>query len=332
MKKVCVLGAGSWGTALAMVLSENVDNVALWTRCEKQKDQINLDRANTKYLKDVKIPNNIEATTDIKEALEGSSIIVLGVPSQAIRSVCKLIKPYIKESQVIVNSAKGLEKETGLRISEVVLEEIPNSNYVVLSGPSHAEEVAKRLATAVVVSSVSSENNISELVQDAFMTEYFRVYTNDDLVGVELGGTIKNIIALGCGICDGLGYGDNARSALITRGLHEMKSFGVSLGAKEDTFNGLSGIGDLIATCTSKHSRNSRAGYLIGKGCTKEEAVEKVEMVVEGITAVESVYLKSRGLNKEFPILESLYSILFEEKNPKVALLELMNRDKKSEY
>ena len=332
MKKVCVLGAGSWGTALAMVLSENVDNVALWTRCEKQKDQINLDRANTKYLKDVKIPNNIEATTDIKEALEGSSIVVLGVPSQAIRSVCKLIKPYIKESQVIVNSAKGLEKETGLRISEVVLEEIPNSNYVVLSGPSHAEEVAKRLATAVVVSSVSSENNISELVQDAFMTEYFRVYTNDDLVGVELGGTIKNIIALGCGICDGLGYGDNARSALITRGLHEMKSFGVSLGAKEDTFNGLSGIGDLIATCTSKHSRNSRAGYLIGKGCTKEEAVEKVEMVVEGITAVESVYLKSRGLNKEFPILESLYSILFEEKNPKVALLELMNRDKKSEY
>lgn len=332
MKKVCVLGAGSWGTALAMVLSENVDNVALWTRCEKQKDQINLDRANTKYLKDVKIPNNIEATTDIKEALEGSSIVILGVPSQAIRSVCKLIKPYIKESQVIVNSAKGLEKETGLRISEVVLEEIPNSNYVVLSGPSHAEEVAKRLATAVVVSSVSSENNISELVQDAFMTEYFRVYTNDDLVGVELGGTIKNIIALGCGICDGLGYGDNARSALITRGLHEMKSFGVSLGAKEDTFNGLSGIGDLIATCTSKHSRNSRAGYLIGKGCTKEEAVEKVEMVVEGITAVESVYLKSRGLNKEFPILESLYSILFEEKNPKVALLELMNRDKKSEY
>lgn len=332
MKKVCVLGAGSWGTALAIVLSENVDNVALWTRCEKQKDQINLDRANTKYLKDVKIPNNIEATTDIKEALEGSSIVVLGVPSQAIRSVCKLIKPYIKESQVIVNSAKGLEKETGLRISEVVLEEIPNSNYVVLSGPSHAEEVAKRLATAVVVSSVSSENNISELVQDAFMTEYFRVYTNDDLVGVELGGTIKNIIALGCGICDGLGYGDNARSALITRGLHEMKSFGVSLGAKEDTFNGLSGIGDLIVTCTSKHSRNSRAGYLIGKGCTKEEAVEKVEMVVEGITAVESVYLKSRGLNKEFPILESLYSILFEEKNPKVALLELMNRDKKSEY
>lgn len=332
MKKVCVLGAGSWGTALAMVLSENVDNVTLWTRCEEQKYQINLDRTNTKYLKGVKIPKNIEATTDIKEALDGSSIIVLGVPSQAIRSICNLIKPYIKESQIIVNSAKGLEKETGLRISEVVLEEIPNSNYVVLSGPSHAEEVAKKLATAVVVSSVSSENTISKLVQDAFMTEYFRVYTNDDLVGVELGGTIKNIIALGCGICDGLGYGDNARSALITRGLYEMKSFGISLGAKEDTFNGLSGIGDLIATCTSKHSRNSRAGYLIGRGWTKEEAVEQVEMVVEGITAVESVYLKSGGLNKEFPILESLYSILFEEKNPKVALLELMNRDKKSEY
>ena len=332
MKKVCVLGAGSWGTALAMVLSENSEEVILWTRNEKQKDEINLDRKNEKYLKGVEIPSNIKATTDIKDAIENSEIIVLGVPSQAIRSICAIIKPYINESQIIVNSAKGLEKETGLRMSEVVLEEIPNAKYSVLSGPSHAEEVAKKLPTVVAVSSVKSKDNISQVVQDAFMTEYFRVYTNDDLVGVELGGTIKNIIALGCGICDGLGYGDNARSALITRGLYEMKSFGVSLGAKESTFNGLSGIGDLIATCTSKHSRNSRAGYLIGTGCTKEEAVEKVEMVVEGITAVESVYIKSRRLNKEFPILEALYSVLFEDKKAKEALMSLMNRNKKSEY
>ena len=332
MKKVCVLGAGSWGTALAMVLSENNREVILWTRCEKHRDEINLSRTNSKYLKDIKIPDNIKATTNIKEAVNGSEIIVLGVPSQAIRSICATIRPYIEESQIIVNSAKGLEKETGLRISEVVLEEIPVAKYVVLSGPSHAEEVAKKLPTVVAVSSISAEYNIAEVVQDAFMTEYFRVYTNSDLIGVELGGTIKNIIALGCGICDGLGYGDNARSALITRGLYEMKSFGLSLGAKEDTFNGLSGIGDLIATCTSKHSRNSRAGYLIGQGFTKEEAVEKVEMVVEGITAIESVYMKSRELNKEFPILEALYSVLFEEKKAEEALMTLMNRDKKSEY
>lgn len=331
MKKVCVLGAGSWGTALAMVLSENNRDVVLWTRCEKQRDEINLNRTNERYLKNIKIPTNIKATTDIKEAVEGSKIIVLGVPSQAIRSVCGLIKPYIEDSQIIVNSAKGLEKETGLRISEVVLEEIPGANYVVLSGPSHAEEVAKKLPTVVTVSSVESEFDIAKVVQDVFTAEYFRVYTNNDLIGVELGGTIKNIIALGCGICDGLGYGDNTRSALITRGLHEMKSFGVYLGAKEDTFNGLSGIGDLIATCTSRHSRNSRAGYLIGQGYTKEEAIEKVEMVVEGITAIESVYAKSRKINKEFPILNALYSIVFEGEKAEKVLMDLMNRSKKSE-
>lgn len=329
MKKVCVLGAGSWGTALAIVLSENSENVALWTKYEEQVKEINRERTNNKYLKEIKIPKNIYCTTDVEDAVKDSEIVVLAVPSQAIRSISANLSKYISEKQIVVNVAKGLEKETGMRMSQVVKDEIENVNYAVLSGPSHAEEVAKRLPTTIVVSSLDSK--ISETVQNAFMTEVFRVYTNDDVVGVELGGTLKNIIAFGCGICDGLGYGDNTKSALITRGLHEVKSLGVALGAKEETFNGLSGVGDLIVTCTSQHSRNRMAGYLIGKGYSKEEAVAKVEMVVEGIVATEAVYKRTRGLNKEFPILKAIYSIVFEDKNPEDALIELMNRDKKSE-
>lgn len=329
MKKVCVLGAGSWGTALAMVLSENSENVSLWTKCKNQVKEINEERTNSKYLKGIKVPENIYCTMDIEDAVDDSEIIVLAVPSQAIRSVSKELKECLKENQIVVNVAKGLEKETGLRMSQVVIEEIKDIRYVVLSGPSHAEEVAKRLPTTIVVSSFDKE--ASEIVQNAFMTDVFRVYTNDDVIGVELGGTLKNIIAFGCGVCDGLGYGDNTKSALITRGLHEIKSLGVSLGAKEETFNGLSGVGDLIVTCTSQHSRNRMAGYLIGQGYSKEEAVAKVEMVVEGIVATEAVYKKTRGLNKEFPILESIYSIVFEDKKPEDALKELMSRDKKGE-
>lgn len=329
MKKVCVLGAGSWGTALAMVLSENSENVSLWTKCKNQVKEINEERTNSKYLKGIKVPENIYCTVDIEDAVNDSEIIVLAVPSQAIRSVSKELKECLKENQIVVNVAKGLEKETGLRMSQVVIEEIKDIRYVVLSGPSHAEEVAKRLPTTIVVSSFDKE--ASEIVQNAFMTDVFRVYTNDDVIGVELGGTLKNIIAFGCGVCDGLGYGDNTKSALITRGLHEIKSLGVSLGAKEETFNGLSGVGDLIVTCTSQHSRNRMAGYLIGQGYSKEEAVAKVEMVVEGIVATEAVYKKTRGLNKEFPILESIYSIVFEDKKPEDALKELMSRDKKGE-
>ena len=330
MKKVCVLGAGSWGTALAIVLAENAKEVVMWTKCETQKREMSIDRTNTKYLKGIEIPSNISVTLDIEDAIKESEIIVIAVPSQAVRTICEKIDKYLDESQIIVNVSKGLEKQTGMRMSEVVKDVLPKVKYTILSGPSHAEEVAKKIPTTVVVSSLDDDNS-SEIVQNAFMTSTFRVYTNNDIVGVELGGTMKNIIALGCGICDGLGYGDNTKSALITRGLHEMKLLGVSLGAQESTFNGLSGIGDLIVTCTSTHSRNRNAGFLIGQGYTKEEAIEKVEMVVEGITAVESVYSKSRELNKEFPILESLYDILFNNKKAETALLELMNRDKKSE-
>lgn len=329
MKKVSVLGAGSWGTALAMVLSENSEKVVLWTLSKEQCEEINNEKTNLKYLKDVEIPQNIVGETDIEEAVKDSELIVLAVPSQAIRSVCNQIKSYVCEGQVVVNVAKGLEKQTGLRMSEVVLSELDAVNYAVLSGPSHAEEVAKRLPTTIVVAANSEE--ISKYVQNAFMTDVFRVYTNTDVVGVELGGTLKNIIAFGCGVTDGLGYGDNTKAALITRGLQEVKSIGVALGGKEDTFNGLSGVGDLIVTCTSQHSRNRQAGYLVGQGYSVEEAVQKVEMVVEGIVATEAVYKKTRGLNMEFPILESLYSVVFENKNPENTLHELMKRERKSE-
>lgn len=329
MKKVTVLGAGSWGTALAMVLSENSTNVVLWTLSSAQCEEINNNKTNIKYLKDIKIPQNITCELNIKEAVKDSELIVLAVPSQAIRGVCKQIKEFVSNGQIIVNVAKGLEKETGLRMSEVVLSELNNVNYAVLSGPSHAEEVAKRLPTTIVVSSEDKE--VAEFVQDAFMTNVFRVYTNNDVTGVELGGTLKNIIAFGCGITDGLGYGDNTKSALITRGLNEIKSIGVALGAKEDTFNGLSGIGDLIVTCTSIHSRNRQAGFLVGQGYSVEEAIAKVEMVVEAIVATEAVYNKTRGLNMEFPILESLYLIVFENKNPESTIHKLMNRERKSE-
>lgn len=329
MKKVTVLGAGSWGTALAMVLSENIENVVLWTKSENQYEEINNNKTNLKYLKDIKIPKNISCELDIKKAVENSQLIVLAVPSQAIRGVCKQIKDYVCQGQVVVNVAKGLERETGLRMSEVVENELSDVNYAVLSGPSHAEDVAKRLPTTIVVSSKNEE--VAKYVQDMFMTSAFRVYTNTDIVGVELGGTLKNIIAFGCGVADGLGYGDNTKAALITRGLYEVKLIGTALGGKEDTFNGLSGVGDLIVTCTSTHSRNRQAGYFVGQGYSIDDAVSKIEMVVEGIVATDAVYKKTRDLNMEFPILESLYSIIFKNENPTNALNVLMNRERKSE-
>ena len=258
MEKVCVLGAGSWGTALALVVAKKGYNVSMWTLNEEQCNKINKDKENIDYLPGVVIPDNIVVTTNIEEAVKDGTIIVLAVPSQAIRSVCKQIKPFVKDKQILVDVAKGLEKGTGLRLSDVCNQELPNNKYVVLSGPSHAEEVSRDIPTTVVVS--SEDIHIAEIVQDIFMSPKFRVYTNPDVVGVELGGALKNIIAFGAGICDGLGYGDNAKAALMTRGIKEIGRLGVAMGAKASTFSGLSGIGDLIVTCTSMHSRNRRAG------------------------------------------------------------------------
>ena len=329
MEKICVLGAGSWGTALALVVAKKGYNVSMWTLNEEQCNKINKDKENIDYLPGVVIPDNIVVTTNIEEAVKDGTIIVLAVPSQAIRSVCKQIKPFIKDNQILVDVAKGLEKGTGLRLSDVCHQELPNNKYVVLSGPSHAEEVSRDIPTTVVVS--SEDIHIAEIVQDIFMSPKFRVYTNPDVVGVELGGALKNIIAFGAGICDGLGYGDNAKAALMTRGIKEIGRLGVAMGAKASTFSGLSGIGDLIVTCTSMHSRNRRAGILIGQGKTLEETLAEVKMVVEGITATDVAYNVAKELNVEMPITNAIYSVLYDNANPDEVVTELMMRDKTHE-
>lgn len=329
MEKVCVLGAGSWGTALALVVAKKGYNVSMWTLNEEQCNKINKDKENIDYLPGVVIPDNIVVTTNIEEAVKDGTIIVLAVPSQAIRSVCRQIKPFVKDKQILVDVAKGLEKGTGLRLSDVCHQELPNNKYVVLSGPSHAEEVSRDIPTTVVVS--SEDIHIAEIVQDIFMSPKFRVYTNPDVVGVELGGALKNIIAFGAGICDGLGYGDNAKAALMTRGIKEIGRLGVAMGAKASTFSGLSGIGDLIVTCTSMHSRNRRAGILIGQGKTLEETLAEVKMVVEGITATDVAYNVAKELNVEMPITNAIYSVLYDNANPDEVVTELMMRDKTHE-
>lgn len=329
MEKICVLGAGSWGSALALVLAKKGYEVIMWTLNEEQANKINRTKENTDYLPGVLFPNNITLTTDLEKAVLDSKIIVLAVPSQAIRSVSKQIKPFVKDNQILVDVAKGLEKGTGLRLSEVCEQELPNNPYVTLSGPSHAEEVAKDIPTTVVVSSKDLE--VAQTVQDVFMSPKFRVYTNPDIVGVELGGALKNIIAFGAGICDGLGYGDNAKAALMTRGIREIGRLGSAMGANVSTFAGLSGIGDLIVTCTSMHSRNRRAGILIGQGKSLDETLKEVKMVVEGITATEVAHEVAKELKIDMPITNAIYSVLHNGCNTNEVVIELMMRNKTHE-
>ena len=329
MKKICVLGAGSWGSALALSLAKKGYNVMMWTLSQEQADKINKTKENIDYLPGILFPNNIEITTNIEKAISDSKLVVLAVPSQAIRNVCKQIKEFINPNQILVDVAKGLEKGTGLRLSQVCEEELPNNPYVVLSGPSHAEEVAKDIPTTLVVA--SEDLKVAQEVQDIFMSPKLRVYTNPDLIGVELGGALKNIIAFGAGICDGLGYGDNTKAALMTRGIREIARLGVALGADSNTFSGLSGIGDLIVTCTSMHSRNRRAGILIGQGKSVDETLKEVKMVVEGITATEVAYEVSKKMNIEMPITSAIYSVLYDGKNANEVVANLMMRSKKHE-
>lgn len=326
MKKVSILGSGSWGTALALVLEKNGYKIDMWTLNQEQADYINDKRENVDYLPGINIPDNIRATTNLKEVIEDSEIIVLAVPSQAIRSICKKIQKFVNSNQILVDVAKGIENDTGMRLSEICKQELPNNKYVVLSGPSHAEEVSRNIPTTVVVSSEDLES--AKIVQDAFMNSNFRVYVNEDTIGVELGGALKNIIAFGAGICDGLGYGDNAKAALMTRGIREISRLGVAMGAKESTFSGLSGVGDLIVTCTSMHSRNRRAGILIGQGKSLEETLDEVKMVVEGITATKAAYEISKKLGVDMPITSAIYSVLYNGSSPDDIVAELMTRRK----
>lgn len=329
MRKVTFLGGGSFGTALAILLANKGNEVSIYDRDKGVIDDININRKNDRYIKDLYVPKNVIAYNNIDKAIKDSKYIVLAVPSHAIRVVASSIKNKIKDDVVIISIAKGIEEGSNLRLSQVIEDELPNNKVVILSGPSHAEEVALDIPTTVVVASNHSE--IERDIQDLFITKSFRVYTNNDLVGVEIGGAVKNIIALAAGVCDGIGYGDNAKAALMTRGMAEIVRIGTKLGGKPETFLGLTGMGDLIVTCTSIHSRNRSAGYLIGSGKTTEEAVRKVGMIVEGIKACKAFYQLKEELNIEMPITDVLYKILFEGKNPKDAVVDLMERERKSE-
>ncbi|TYQ12997.1 UNVERIFIED_CONTAM: glycerol 3-phosphate dehydrogenase (NAD(P)+) [Acetivibrio alkalicellulosi] len=326
---ISMIGAGSWGTALAILLARSGHRVKMWSCFEDEINMINDLKEHTAKLPGISIPQGIWCTQDIEECMSDSSTVVMVVPSHTIRNNAKLISRYIKDNTIIVSCSKGIETQTGLRLSQVINQEIPKARIVALSGPSHAEEVAKAIPTTIV--SASEDIKAAEYVQDLFMTPEFRVYTNPDIIGVEIGGALKNVIALCAGISDGLGFGDNTKAALMTRGLTEISRLGISMGANPQTFAGLSGIGDLIVTCTSIHSRNRRAGILIGQGKSPDAAMNEVKMVVEGVTTTEAAYKLAVKKNVLMPITFEAYEVLFKGKIAKDAVSDLMMRNKKDE-
>lgn len=330
-KKVAVLVAGSWGTALAKVLADNEIDVALWSRNEEQVRQINDTHQNEKYMPGVDLPRRIRATTDLREAMDDAVAVVIVAPSSAMREVARGIRPFFREDMICIHATKGFEVGTMKRMSTVIAEELScdESDIVVLSGPSHAEEVVRCCPTTVVVASQQLKH--AEIAQDLFMNAYFRVYTNPDALGAELSGALKNIIAIGVGLSDGLGYGDNAKAALLTRGLAEIARLGTAMGASTLTFAGLAGVGDLVVTCTSRHSRNWRAGSLLAQGKPLQEVLDRMGMVVEGIRTTEAAYALARQYDVQMPITDQLYHVLFENKEPKAAVEDLMGRVKRHE-
>ena len=329
MARISVLGAGSWGTALALLLHNNGHEVILWSALGEEIDVLREKRENVSKLPGVKIPEAIDITTDLERSLRDADVAVLAVPSPYIRSTCKRMAPYMKKGQRIVNVAKGVEEKTLMTLSEIIEQELPGAEVSVLSGPSHAEEVGKGLPTTCVVSSRRRET--AEYLQGIFMSPVFRVYTTPDMLGVDLGAAWKNVIALAAGTADGLGYGDNTKAALITRGIAEIARLGVKMGARMETFYGLSGIGDLIVTCASVHSRNRRAGYLIGKGYSMEEAMTEVQMIVEGVYSAKAGKELAEKYEVEMPIIAEVNKVLFEGKSASEAVIDLMVRDKKVE-
>jgi len=328
-KKISIIGAGSWGTALAVLLANKGISVNMWSVFEDEIKMLNEKREHVHKLPGTIIPENVTFTSDLEKAVGDAEVLVMVVPAQTVRQTSKDISKYIRNDTIIVSCSKGLEEGTGLRMSEVIGQEIKNAKTVILSGPSHAEEVGKGIPTTVVAASEDIE--AAELIQDIFMAPEFRVYTNTDVVGVELGGALKNVIALCAGISDGLGFGDNTKAALMTRGITEISRIGVSLGANPQTFAGLTGIGDLIVTCTSMHSRNRRAGILIGQGKTAKEAMEEVKMVVEGVTTTKAAYDLAQKQKVPMPITVEAYEVLFNGKDPRQAVYDLMMRNKKNE-
>lgn len=330
MAKVSVIGAGSWGTALALVLYTNGHEVTVWSVIESEIEMLKTKRENVSKLPGVKLPENILFTTDLKEAIEGKDMLVLAVPSVYTRSTARSMKPFVQQGQIVVNVAKGIEETTLMTLVEIIEEEISQAEVAVLSGPSHAEEVGRGLPTTCVVGAHSRQT--AEYIQNIFMNESFRVYTSPDILGIELGGSLKNVIALAAGMADGLGYGDNTKAALITRGIAEIARLALAMGAKYETVSGLTGIGDLIVTCASMHSRNRRAGILIGQGKTMQEAMDEVQMVVEGVYSAKAAVGLAEKYQIPMPIIEQVNQILFYDKPVKEAVQELMLRDKKAEH
>ena len=329
MADISIRGAGSWGIALAVLLHKNGHHVTVWSVIETEIRMLQKEREHKDKLPGVKLPEDMVFTTDLEQAVKGAEVLVLAVPSPYTRSTSHSMASLVKEGQVIVNVAKGIEEKTLLTLSQIIEEEIPQANVAVLSGPSHAEEVGRGIPTTIVVGAKDKET--AEYLQNIFMNEVFRVYISPDVLGIELGAALKNVVALAAGIADGLGYGDNTKAALITRGITEIARLGVAMGGRFETFCGLTGIGDLIVTCASMHSRNRRAGILIGQGYTMKQAMDEVKMVVEGVYSAKAAMGLAKKFDVQLPIIEQVNAVLFEGQLADEAVKNLMLRDKKIE-
>ncbi|MBO5303621.1 MAG: NAD(P)-dependent glycerol-3-phosphate dehydrogenase [Lachnospiraceae bacterium] len=331
MARVGIVGAGSWGTALATVLDKNGHQVTLWSIVEAEIAMLKEKHEQTEKLPGVILSDNIVFTCDIEETVTGMDAVILAVPSPFTRSTAKMMAPHIRQNQIIVSVAKGIEEDTLMPLSDIIEEEIPAADVAVLCGPSHAEEVGRGVPTAVVAGAKTKKT--AEYIQSIFMNnEFFRVYTSPDVLGMELGGALKNVIALAAGMADGLGYGDNSKAALITRGIAEVTRLALVMGAKMETISGLTGIGDLIVTCASKHSRNRKAGMLMGQGYTMQQAMDEVKMVVEGVYSAKAAIGLAKKYQVSMPLIEQVNEVLFANKPAMEAVAELMLRDKKVEH
>ncbi len=329
MANIGVIGAGSWGIALSVLLSNNGHDVKVWSIIEEEIKMLSENHEHKDKLPGVTLSEKITFTTNLKEAVEGKDLLVLAVPSPFVRSTAASLREVVSDGQIIVNVAKGIEESTLMTLSQIIEEEVPQAEVTVLSGPSHAEEVGRGIPTTIVVGAKNKKT--AEYIQNIFMSEVFRVYISPDVLGIELGAALKNVVALAAGIADGLGYGDNTKAALITRGITEIARLGMAMGGKFETFCGLSGIGDLIVTCASMHSRNRRAGILIGQGKTMDEAMTEVKMVVEGVYSAKAAIGLAKKYDVQIPIIEQVNLVLFENKPASEAMKDLMTRDKKIE-
>ena len=329
MANIGVIGAGSWGIALSVLLSNNGHDVKVWSIIEEEIKMLSENHEHKDKLPGVVLSEKITFTTDLKEAVDGKDLLILAVPSPYVRSTAASLREVVADGQIIVNVAKGIEESTLMTLSRIIEEEVPQAEVTVLSGPSHAEEVGRGIPTTIVVGAKNKKT--AEFIQNIFMSEVFRVYISPDVLGIELGAALKNVVALAAGIADGLGYGDNTKAALITRGITEIARLGMAMGGKFETFCGLSGIGDLIVTCASMHSRNRRAGILIGQGKTMDEAMKEVKMVVEGVYSAKAAMGLAKKYDVQIPIIEQVNLVLFENKAASEAMKDLMTRDKKIE-